>query len=1302
MSCDVTINSKLYNSILVQSSSVDSALRSYLKLKKQGWSDDQEVMALSAKRSKDTKFDKLLKAKGLRLAKTQEQLAKVKYSIKQGIKKKENVNELRKRRNMLESRELELTKDIEILEAEDTVQGLQSIFDSDKEYVDTLLNTDSIEDLYTAQAIMDMYKNMGDFSDLTRSDHPLFDAKFLKDIDLDGNVVKTLREWAGVMQNKMAKWNQNFKKRVEDAVNNSTRYESKEKVSYDEIVKALKDLHIIDASVMALGEEGLFGGSSEVAKVIMDYILEDRRKATLEIGNKTKQHRNLLEKAQAALSSMGFKGQNLYQIFKQMHKGKFTGRLASRFSQSFFDKRRIENINIYKNIDKAKKSGDKEKIDKAYRAREKWKRENEILFDIRKLPEVKEKFPSAFKWMQEDEGAHKSELIKVLGERGYQEQLKIQLDRIEIFLSEMEHAKEYFMEKYKVKDINDSAEALQEFEIWERIHSPYWAASYINAEDRAEVKYKGKFLSEFELEGEKAHYRGYEYLSSVPRKFKANAVWNKATNHFVISETNEPTGYYDENFAKIESNEDIYNYYKFVVDSLVEIRNNLPLELQERFETIYDIPLYKKDFIEKVFANGGFDLVNFGKVTKDSFYDGIMDALSDSEESTLQTTQEEFGREREGQNYSFIGDRKAKVYAAYSLKLLDYAQKKGITKEEVPIAVKKQLKLESEEEVSKEHSFDLGKLMEIYIYQAIHAKHREQTLPMLDLLEDAAERIPKIKTNRFGKVISDDEGNPLLDQKKIRNEEIDLVHNALKIHKGLPVQAVEGESKEKVYTTEEKAEMAEIDRLLEGELSESDREKLQERKAKLGKKVTGSGIIDTLLGYLRLLGLGWNLTAMLPNAAAGYFANFIEASDGRIISLQAMKRAYRNITHSTLKLASLGKIQTETAQKIANFMLKADVLLDSTNEFQKAQVNSKLTGGLSYLHPMMLNKVVEYPNQATTAISRLMTIEVDKGITLWDIMDKDMNIKPEFQEKYGEWNFEGKLFQSEIRRIKELIKKIHGDYSEEGRMKMKNKAMGRMAAFFKTWVARTIVNRFGTEDNTTDLGVQKGRYRSYTEGSASLSGAVVGTVFMPGIGTVVGGFGGWLAGKLYGRQSEKKFTEDFFGSGMDLIRKLLRARSKNYNDQFDEVDAANMRANIQELAFLLAMVGTYMIAKLTLWDEDEPAEDQVAHNIIVNQINRVTADLAFFSNPQTPKSLVDQAIPVARIMTNGYRVMTSGLKVMYGKELRANENTFIENFAKTVPAAFRPVFGEPVISKVDMEKEMFPNQGMNYLLYGAE
>lgn len=1258
MSCEVEVNSKLYKSILKQDSDIGSALKTYLNYKKNGYSDDVELLSLSPKLEEDVKFDKLYNAKEIRLLNAEDKLSKLNYEINQVNKKQGNTKNLRKRKIELMDRIAKLELDLAVLQTNKVVEGLESIYQNDKEIVDNLIESGNIEDLYEAQAIIETYNQMGDFTDLTTNSHPLYSKDLLEDLDLEGQDVKTLQQWSNTMDLKKSKWIQSFKNKIEEVSNNSNRYKNKNKVSYEELTTAMKDMSIIDSNVVSLGEDGLFGNSSEISKLMMDTILEDRNKATLELTKKTKEHRVLLEKAQEALKELGT--DNLYDIFKQLKNGKFTGRLASRFSQNYFDSRRLFNKSFYNKLGNARETKDKNRIAKVYKEQEKWKRDNEIIFDINKLPE----------FTSEVDNEYKNELIEILGEKGYEEQVEIQKNMISLYKDN---------EAFIKDELNE-----EDFEIWQRVNSPYWGAKYWYSKNKEELKYKDKYLSEYELNGEKASYKGIHSLAVIPKK----------------SNQGQDLGYYDSNFEKIEANKDIYNYYNYMVDTLKDIRSNLPLEFQKKFDTIYDIPMYQKDFMEKLLGNKGFDILSFGKLSKDSFYDHVINSLSDEQLNTEFKSSDPFANVKDKQNYGFVGDRKSKVISLFNLKVLEYSNENSILKENIPVEILSKLKLESQEEIANSSSFDLGKIMEIYMYQAIHTKHRQESLPMLDLLEDAARKIPKIKTNKAGQTVYE-EGEISIDKNDIRKEELDLIKNALKIHKGISTTKVEGKSEKIIYNKDEKIEKLRIEKLLESDsLSIQDREKLEVQLNKLGKEITGSGLVDSILGYLRFLGLGWNITAMLPNAAAGYFANFIEASDGRLISFKAMKKAYRQITHSSLKLASLGKIQTSTSKKIANFMSRADVLLDSTNEFQKAQVNSKLTGKLANLHPMILNKIVEYPNQATTAISRLMSIELEENLSVWDILNEDLTLKEEYKDKYSKWSFDGELMQNEIRRIKELIKKVHGDHSEEGRMKFKNVLIGRMATFFKTWIARTIVNRFGAESNTTDLGVQKGRYKSYTEGSASFAGAIVGTTFMPGIGTVVGGFGGWIAGKLYGRKSEEKFLNDFFGTGKQLIRKLIRAKSNE--EDFNDVDAANMRANVQELIFMLGMIGTYLIAKLALYNPDEPDKEQVAHNLIINQINRLTSDLSFFTNPQTPKGLVDQAFPIARVLNNGYKIMGSSLKVIFNKELKANENTFKENLSKNIPGAFRPIFGEPIISKADMEKEMFPNQGWNYLLYGTE
>jgi hypothetical protein len=230
----------------------------------------------------------------------------------------------------------------------------------------------------------------------------------------------------------------------------------------------------------------------------------------------------------------------------------------------------------------------------------------------------------------------------------------------------------------------------------------------------------------------------------------------------------------------------------------------------------------------------------------------------------------------------------------------------------------------------------------------------------------------------------------------------------------------------------------------------------------------------------------------------------------------------------------------------------------------------------------------------------------------------------------------------------------------------------------------------------------KGRYRSYTPGTAALSGATIGTWFAPGLGTAIGYGIGMGVAKLWGNDIHEKnivedFKDSFTGLGM-LMKRLVYSKLRHFNPafadkldtqfgNFSDVDAANLRANLQELQFMLTLLLTYLVAKAVLFDDDEDKKNQLVHNYLINQIVKVQGDLMFYTSPQTPGTLMEQLIPVSKLVNQSFGLINSANKAIYNVELQPNEDTFGENFGELFPSpipstkVFERVFNEPALLK---------------------
>ena len=160
--------------------------------------------------------------------------------------------------------------------------------------------------------------------------------------------------------------------------------------------------------------------------------------------------------------------------------------------------------------------------------------------------------------------------------------------------------------------------------------------------------------------------------------------------------------------------------------------------------------------------------------------------------------------------------------------------------------------------------------------------------------------------------------------------------------------------------------------------------------------------------------------------------------------------------------------------------------------------------------------------------------------------------------------------------------------------------------------------------------------------------------------------------------------------------------ANQYNEYFTPLDAANMRANMQELANLLTLFAIYIASKIALFDDDDEKDSKrrIAHNIAINQIMKINKDLYYFGSLSTPGEFIKNAFPIMRLVDNSKAVLESTTKLILDKELRSNENTLGDNLMKFAPSVFKPAMGELPFSKADLDKPKEEPSFFKYLIEG--
>lgn len=1212
-------------------------------------------------------------------------------------------------------------------------------FRKDIERVDILINKaknstnldDRLRYINEAQRIANFYFEAGNFE---KGSNYLFD-----DIDLtkDAAVADVWRGFKSEMEQYQQAINEQYKDilvKAATTIPSVKDYLDKlgiDELSYEYLTASSEDKDWF--SKMVLRPSKNFGGGNPAIAV---QVLEEMIRRQEDAGIRAR--RNVITRLNELIDKI--KGKHkAYDVFMRYDEnGEFTGEILHPYSTKYFETKRKERSSKLAQIRELLRKPTltpeaQARLAKLSAEVKQWNLENEIFIDYSYLNELASEFPEfAFETNAAEVLAYKNMLLKHLGQKGYESHL----ENIREKLHEYRIKRDYYIEMASL-DIDNFKQELgiaddivintveEATRVYDFLNSPFVAAKDFHTIGGVKLtlssgEYSINEISELPL-------LNYLYTESIPRKY-TGTVTNR-DNQIVVLDKNSLTGYYDKNFDKITADNDLYEFWQYATRSLEMARDMMPLQYRRQYQQ--NSIMYIEKSVMEEFANKGMLSAAYSHA-----FDSMVSSLTDNELGTLAFEENPFDPTSRNINYNFLGTRNSLIDKLTEQKKEQYFIDNKIpltlsefeTTEGKNLIIKKygasrlvkikndlaKMQDKAKAEVAEKASFDLGAVLKFHLGTMVALNQRDTILPLLELMERSVKDIKQVKVNRASNRMRGI-NNELVETDLPVMNYIESVSHQMDVFTGQNTQRVEGVSKKKLYSLQEKAEKKRLEELKEKAVTENQKTEVQNMIDALGSAVTASGGVDTALAYLRVKGLGWNLPAQIPNAAAGYYANFGMAADGRIVKMSSMRRAYNLFLNITMPSFLRTSPKDEEVLKIKNLIERGDFLLDASSEMQKSRFGAETGKGVeTVLSPYTLTRMTEYMNQGVLVMARLMSVKINnkngESKPLWDAIDKNLNLKEEFKtEENKGWDWDGELMRKETTLIRKLIENTHGDYSETGRQMAKNYSAGRMAMFFKTWLPNVIHNRFGAYNpHDLTLGIStKGRYRSYTPGTAALAGATVGTWFAPGIGTAIGYALGMSAAKIWGNDINDSVMADvkdsFTSLGM-LVKRLIYTKLSRINpkyadvldtqfdDKFDELDAANLRSNLHEIQSMLTLLLVYFLAKAMLYDDDEPKKNQLVHNFIINQILKVQGDLAFFMSPQTPGKLVEQAFPFTSILDSSLAVIQSGTSLVYGIEYGPNQNTFGENFAKLLPSPLprttmtERVFNEPKFLKYWFEE----------------
>lgn len=462
------------------------------------------------------------------------------------------------------------------------------------------------------------------------------------------------------------------------------------------------------------------------------------------------------------------------------------------------------------------------------------------------------------------------------------------------------------------------------------------------------------------------------------------------------------------------------------------------------------------------------------------------------------------------------------------------------------------IKKASANEIARQKSFDLPRVMKYYSSLAAKYQAKNETKIIQDILKEAYENIKtpkgasKAKTlsenssrenltdfrekanaqydSWYNRVILDKQGNPITEaQEELKLDEKSKIKRFFKMLVGIANGKIA-----KVLEAEEKQIKKKIDNILakdkakkaKGEkgLSDSNIATLEQTKNNLGRSISVVSLFDALMTYTRLKSLGFSIASAITNRMEGVISNNIISALG-YVSYKSHLRAVTIAKKSFRKNLFIKRNDPE-ALKVSTIMNKLQKIQDSANELQRSSVKSSYTKLSTYLNPYELNKRVEFLNQSTLIVGSLLDTKI-KDIdgnesNVFDALDKDGKLKSQFRTKENieNWElFKGDDYKNWTLTTESMINLAHGNYSELRGMLAKDNAIGRAAMMFKSWMPMAVASRFAAEQENIILGKKKfkGRYRSYTTAPLFLNSAILGFI---ATGAVTGGIGIAVGGGL--------------------------------------------------------------------------------------------------------------------------------------------------------------------------------------------
>lgn len=801
-------------------------------------------------------------------------------------------------------------------------------------------------------------------------------------------------------------------------------------------------------------------------------------------------------------------------------------------------------------------------------------------------------------------------------------------DQAEVLISRAEKAYEHYLQ--------ERLAAKQRFE-----HDAAWGGAIrqeIDGEVEGRQEYVDRSLREWEDKNSPERYIEEYYAHSADYKNEDGFRWtiHVARRH---DANGKATGFYDDAYTRLSNKE--RELLDFINESTQEFLSYLPDHLTKDTGVGF-LPKVQKSLVEHIFGGDSWvDLSGAGE----KFNRKLINAITDPTIQQLNRQEDDIRR-----NVDPLGEDIQSIPIRFINENIDI----------------------------EDRSFDVVKAMEMFASMAINFRHMNEVEDRVRLaqrivgemrgireqggnavhdsdgnlveMRDGVPRLKKaidyaIEGMMYGKQRLEAEGvtdttlysaNPFKNHKaSARARRIERQRDELEdqYNNGEFTDSFYREMKERLRQQKEDEVISEEDHAKQlneleasyalGEMSEDFYETmmayLEAEYSELGGRNLSIGrLMESVLAYTQMKGMGWNLTAGIANLGFGLTSNIVHAGSEQDFNTNELMAA----------TGIMLKARTKPDAKAAHVLRRLNMLFEVTEIGYGKNAERHRYRMLKWTYPFEIQRRTEFFLQGSSVIAQMLHQKLTdvngNERTLWEAYNEDGTWNTEEFGENPEWD-DKSLIGDEVNEFTkfrdkalQVNKMLHGNYDPNSLVHAKKYVIWRSLLMFKSWVAEGFLWRFGKEDYDQQLGrVVKGRWLSIRD---------------------VGREAGWSA------------------IPKTLFNVLIKKKDLTVNGrELSDLDIANMKANVMEMKFWLGLMGAIVMLKMALGDDDDENAAVWTGRVLLAQLYRIESDMRFYMSPNTIMEIVDNPMPALKTFGDFQHAVDATWSYVYDEDYEGLE-----------------------------------------------